>query len=89
MAGFGWCLMTVVLVVVMTARPETRMIVWTLSAMRLVVVCIAIPWMVGRINYDGDLDNYPHACSQTQWTLKTGFGENHRCLSLLVVIQLV
>ena len=64
MVGFGWCLMTVVLVVVMTARPETRMIVWTLSAMRLVVVCTAIPWMVGRINYDGDLNNYPYVVAR-------------------------
>ena len=70
MVGFGWCLMTVVLVVVMTARPETRMKVWTLSAMGLVVVCTAIPWMVGRINSDGDLDNYPSCLSQDTMDLK-------------------
>ena len=80
MVGFGWCLMTVVLVVVMTARPETSMEVWTLSAMGLVVVFTAIPWMVGRINGDGDLDNYPHACRKTQWTTKTRFGENHHMI---------
>jgi hypothetical protein len=39
MVGFGWCLMTVVLTVIMTARPETRMKVLTLSAMGLVAVC--------------------------------------------------
>lgn len=40
--------MTVILAIATTAGHETRVRVRTLSAMRLVVVCNAVPWMVGR-----------------------------------------